>query len=142
MPYPETLQLCDHPNAYCQTTLPSEQQACPRAFSRHFSISLPSSQRLPSARVYIAFQPPRDNTGHSMREPHVAQELVVPLLVEEKLVVSPQRWVHLAVLVEVRCMRPAAMVVMHKQHHAFSNVDEDAYIASAPVTLISALLKL
>lgn len=76
--------------------------------------SLLDSKCLPSSSIHITFKSPRDHTRDAMAEPSVSKQLVIPLLVEEKLVVSTQSGVDLAVTVKVRCMVPATMTVMQE----------------------------
>lgn len=51
--------------------------------------------------------------------------------------VSSKRGVDFAVSVEVRRVVPAAVAVMQEQYHAFADIDEDAYVATAPVGKVS-----
>lgn len=67
-----------------------------------------------------------------MIEPDVPKQLVVPALVEEQLVMTPQRRVNLTVLVEVRRVRPGAVLAVHEEDHALADVDEDANCTATP----------
>lgn len=66
-----------------------------------------------------------------MIQPSIPIQLIIPFLVEVELMVPPQGRIGLAVPVEVGRMRPTAIAVVHVQRHAFSNIDEDADVASA-----------
>lgn len=72
-----------------------------------------------------------------MTEPCLSEQLVVASLIEEQLMVSSKRGVDFAVSVEVRRVVPAAVAVMQEQYHAFADIDEDAYVATAPVGKVS-----
>ena len=71
-----------------------------------------------------------------MRQPHVAKEPVIPLLVQDELAVPSEARIHLAMAVEVRSVVPAAVVVVKKQDHAFADVDEDADVFAAPDVVV------
>lgn len=66
-----------------------------------------------------------------MLQPHVPQQSVVPLLVEEQLPAVPQARIDLAVLVEVRGVRPSAFPSVKVEDHAFADVDEEAHLVAA-----------
>lgn len=88
-------------------------------------------QALPTPIVDIAFQAPSDQTWDSSFQPHLPQQRIVPLLIQEQLVMASERWVHLTVLIEVRSDGPGAMLVVEEEHHAFSNVDEETNVTTA-----------
>ena len=67
-----------------------------------------------------------------MRQPYIAQESVVPLLVKNKLAIAAQTGVNFAVAVEVRSIVPRAVVVVQVEHGAFADVDEEADVFAAP----------
>ena len=66
-----------------------------------------------------------------MRQPHIPQQSVIPLLVEDQLTVTSQAGVHLAVSVEVRGKVPRAVVVMEVEDGTFADVDEEADVFAA-----------
>lgn len=68
-----------------------------------------------------------------MRQPHVAEKLVVALLVENELAVAAQARVDLAVAVEVGRVVPRAVVVVKVEDGAFADVDEEADVLAASV---------
>jgi hypothetical protein len=70
-------------------------------------------------------------------EPCFSEQLVVSLLVEEKLMVATQSRVNLTVAVQVRRMVPATMTVVQEQDHALANVYEYANATATPVFLLA-----
>jgi hypothetical protein len=72
-----------------------------------------------------------------MFEPHFPQQRIIPLLVEEELMVSSQRGINLAVLVEVRGNSPATVIEIEVEKHAFAYVDKKADIATTSVKYVS-----
>ena len=67
-----------------------------------------------------------------MPQPNLPHQLVVPLLVEEQLVVAAQGRVRLAVAVEVGGVREAAAHgLVQEEHHALADVDEQSNIPAA-----------
>lgn len=93
-------------------------------------------QTLPPPVVDIALQPPRDKTLHSAFQPNLPQQRIIPLLVQEELVVTAQRRVDFAVLVEVRRDVPGPVVEIEEENHAFADVYEEADLAAASVGLM------
>jgi hypothetical protein len=85
--------------------------------------------------IYISLQPPRNQTLHPTFEPNLPQQRIIPLLVEEKLVVTTQRGVDFAVLVEIRGHVPGTVVEIEKENHAFADMYEEADLAAASVGL-------
>jgi hypothetical protein len=69
-------------------------------------------------------------------EPCLSEQLVISLLVEEKLMVATQSRVDLTVAVQVRRMVPATMAMVQEQDHALANVDEYANATATPVFLL------
>lgn len=88
-------------------------------------------QRLPAAVVDIALELPGNQALNAALKPHLSEQGIVPLLVQEQLVVTAERRVDFAVLVQVRRDGPGAVVLVEKEDHAFANVDEDADLATA-----------
>ena len=84
------------------------------------------SQRLPPPIVNIALQLPRNETLNAALKPHLPQQGIVPLLVEEELMVASERGIDFAVLVEVWCDGPGTMGAVEEENHAFTDVYEDA----------------
>lgn len=70
-----------------------------------------------------------------MRQPHVAQQSIIPLLVENQLAVSSQARVDFAVTVEIGRKVPRAIVVVEVEHRAFADVDEQSDILAASITV-------
>lgn len=68
-----------------------------------------------------------------MLQPHSPQQSIVPLLVENELPVTAEPGVHLAVLVEVRRVVPAAVLVVEVEDHALTDVDEEARVDAASI---------
>lgn len=93
----------------------------------------PPLQRLPAPIIHIPFKPSSNRARDPVIQPNVPQQLVVALLVQEQLMMSAERRVRLAVLIEIRRNRPAAVSVVQIEDHAFADVDEetDVYAASA-----------
>ena len=95
------------------------------------------SKCLPASSVHITFKSSRDDTRDTVIKPCLSEQLVISLLVEEKLMVATKRRVDLAVAVQIRRMVPATMAVVQEQDHALANVDEYANAAAAPVCLLA-----
>jgi len=70
-------------------------------------------------------------------EPQFPNQNIIPLLVQEKLMVPPQRGINLTVLIEVRRMEPAAIFVEAEQYHALADVEKDANVITTPVQRVS-----
>ena len=66
-----------------------------------------------------------------MRQPHIPQQSVISLLVQDQLPVPSQPRVDLAVLVEVRRKMPGPVVVVEVKHCALADVDEEPYVLAA-----------
>lgn len=92
----------------------------------------PHSQRLPPAIVDVSFKLPRNQTLYAALQPNLTEKRIVPLLIKEELVMTSERGVDLAVLVEIRGDSPSAVVAVEEEHHALANVDEDADLTAAP----------
>lgn len=67
-----------------------------------------------------------------MRQPHIPQQSVIPLLVEDQLAVTSQAGVDFTVSVEVRSKVPRAVVVVEVEDGTFADVDEEADVFTAP----------
>lgn len=62
-----------------------------------------------------------------MTKPNLPHQLIIPLLIQEKLMVPPERRIRLAVTVQERRVREAATRwLVQEEHHTLANVDEDA----------------
>ena len=73
-----------------------------------------------------------------MMQPHFPHQLIIPPLIQEQLMVSPQRRIRLTVLVQIRSMRETAVTrSMREQYHALPHVQEDA---DAAATLLHVLV--
>jgi hypothetical protein len=88
-------------------------------------------QTLPSPIIHVTLQPPRNQALHTAFEPDLPQQGVVPLLIEEELMVPSERRVDLAVFIEVGCDGPGAVVEVQEEHHALADVNEEADLAAA-----------
>ncbi len=66
-----------------------------------------------------------------MLQPYIPQQRIIPLLVQEQLPVPPQPRVHLAMLVEIWSVAPAAIACVQVENIAFADVDEKANGAAA-----------
>jgi hypothetical protein len=69
-----------------------------------------------------------------VRQPHIAQQLVVPLLIEDQLAIAAQARIDFAVPVEVRRKVPGAVAVVQVEHRAFADVDEEADVFAASIS--------
>lgn len=72
-----------------------------------------------------------------MRQPHVSEQSVVSLLVEDQLAVATKTGVDFAVTIEVGGKVPRAVVVVEVKDHAFADVDIEADILAASVERVS-----
>ena len=66
-----------------------------------------------------------------MIQPHVSQQLIVPLLVQEQLMMAAECRVGLAMFVEIGRVGEASVTVVQEEHHAFPYVDEQTYVQAA-----------
>ena len=74
-----------------------------------------------------------------MTQPHLTHQFVVPLLVQEQLVMASERGIRLAVAVEVRRVgEAAAHRLVQEEYHALADVDEDADAAAALLHVLPA----
>ena len=89
------------------------------------------SQSLPPSVIDVSFKFPTDQGWDAVLQPDVTQERVVPFLVEEQLAAAPEPRIDLAVLVEIRGLRPGAVFAVEEQDRAFTNVDKEADIGVA-----------
>jgi hypothetical protein len=129
---PQNALLTHEPYAYKHThTLIISTQPVHQTTHNH-PISL---QTLPPPIVNITLQPPRNQTLHPALQPHLPQQRIVPLLVEEELVVASQRRIHLTMFIEVRGDVPGAVVEVEEENHAFADVQEEADLAAASVVV-------
>jgi hypothetical protein len=53
-------------------------------------------------------------------------------LIQKQLMVPSQRRVNLAMLIEVWRYGPGTVSHVHEKNHAFSDVDEETYVATTP----------
>lgn len=90
---------------------------------------------LPPSIINLRLQLPTNRRRDAVRQPHVAQQLVVPLLVENQLPIAAQARVDFAMAVEIRRIMPRAVVVVQVEHGAFTDVDEEADVFAASVVL-------
>lgn len=67
-----------------------------------------------------------------MMQPNIANQSIIAFLMKVKLMVAPQAHVGLAVLVEVRCCKPASTLIVGEEEHAFADVDKHSNVSSAP----------
>ena len=79
----------------------------------------------------IGLELPRNRRRHAMRQPDVPQQGIVALLVEIQHAAAPQTRIDLAVLVQVRRVRPGAVAAMKVEDRAFADVDEEADVPVA-----------
>jgi hypothetical protein len=70
---------------------------------------------------------------HTALEPHLPQQRIVPLLVQEKLVMTAQSGVDFTMLVEIRRNMPRAVIKVKEENHAFADMDEESDLAAASV---------
>lgn len=68
-----------------------------------------------------------------MVEPHIPQQTIVPLLIEEQATVVAEPDVRFTMDVEVRSLLPRAVPVVQEEHGAFADADEDTDVFAAPV---------
>lgn len=116
-----------------------QDECTPKLFNKHRHTN--ASDRFPPAIVDIRLQLPTDRCRDAMRQPHVAKQLIVALLVQDELTVAAQTWINFAMAVEVRCELPRAVVIMQVQYGAFADIDEEADILAAPVCLLALAIK-
>lgn len=77
-----------------------------------------------------------------MVQPHLPNQHIIPLLIQEQLMVPPQRRIHFAMLIQIRRRKPApigACAAVQEQHHALAHVEEEADFAAAPKHFVSIL---
>lgn len=89
-------------------------------------------QCLPPTTVDIALELSCNQTLNAALKPHLTKQRVVSLLVEEQLLITSERRVHFAVLVEVRSDGPSTVVHVQEEHHTLADMDEDSNLATAP----------
>lgn len=68
-----------------------------------------------------------------MRQPHIAQEPVVTLLVQNQLAVASETGVYFAVAVEIRGVVPRSVLVVEVEDCALADVYEETDVLSASV---------
>lgn len=51
----------------------------------------------------------------------------------------PERRVHFAVLIQVRCDGPCAVILVEEEDHAFTDMDENADLTSASAIIVSSI---
>lgn len=68
-----------------------------------------------------------------MVQPNLPKQLIIPLLIQEKLMVPPQRRVRLPMLIEIGCVMPRTMLTVQEQNHAFADIYETANWTAASV---------
>jgi hypothetical protein len=83
------------------------------------------SERFPPTIIAVALQPSRNRARHHMMQPYFSVKLIIPLLIQKELMVTSKRCVRLAMFVEVRRVRPRAIITIQHENHAFADVDEE-----------------
>lgn len=68
-----------------------------------------------------------------MRQPHLSQQSVVSLLVQDQLPVPSKSRVNLPMSVQVRREVPGPVVIVQVEHRALADVDEEADVLTASV---------
>lgn len=68
-----------------------------------------------------------------MGQPHVAQEPVVTLLVQDQLAIASETGVDFAVAVEVGGVVPRSILVVEVEDCAFADVDEETDVLSTSI---------
>lgn len=91
------------------------------------------SDGLPPSVVVVSFQLPANRRRNPVRQPHIPQQSVVSLLVEDQLAVPAEARIHFAMPVEVRCEVPGAVAVVEVKDGAFADVDEETNVLAASV---------
>lgn len=71
-----------------------------------------------------------------MTQPHIPEQGIVPLLIQEQLASVPQPLIRLTILIRVRCWTPGAALAVQVEDVAFADGDEEAdgVVASAVVS--------
>ena len=90
-------------------------------------------QALPPAVVDVALESTCNQALNATLEPHLPQQCVISLLIQEQLVVSAQCWIHFTMLVEIRSNCPGAVIQVEEENHAFANMDKEANLATASI---------
>lgn len=92
-----------------------------------------ASKRLPTPHVNLTLQLPTHSRRNLVVEPHIPQQTIVPLLIEEQATVMAEPDIRFTVDVEVRRLLPRAVAVVQEEHSAFADANEDADVFAAPV---------
>jgi hypothetical protein len=64
-------------------------------------------------------------------QPDLSVKFIVPLLAQEELVMTSECRIRLAVLIQIRCVRPRAIATIEAQDHAFADVDKESDCSAA-----------
>jgi hypothetical protein len=74
-----------------------------------------------------------------MSQPDLSHQFVIPLLVQEQLMVPSKRRIRLTMTIQVRRVREtAAHGLVQEEHHALADVDENANAAAALLHVLPA----
>ena len=76
-----------------------------------------------------------------MLQPDITQQGIVAPLIEEQLSIVFQTGVDFAILVKIGCIMPTAVLVVQEQDVTFSDVDEEADVATAALSRESRLVQ-
>ena len=98
----------------------------------NFHATSPPLQRLPPTVIDIPLELPCNQALNAAFEPYLAEQRVVPLLVQKQLMMSSERRVHFAVLIKIWSNRPSTVVPIQEEHHALADVNEHTDLATAP----------
>lgn len=101
--------------------------------NRYMALLEQRSDSLPPPIVIVCLQLPANRRRDPMRQPHIPQQPVVSLLVEDQLAVPAEARVYLAMTIEVRCEVPGAVAVVEIEDGAFADVDKETDVLAASV---------
>jgi len=67
-----------------------------------------------------------------MHQPHLPHQLIIPPLIQEQLMMPPERRIRLTMLIQIRSVRITPIArSMGKENHALADIDEEADFAAA-----------
>jgi hypothetical protein len=97
------------------------------------SLVLSYLQTFPTPTINLTLQPPRNQTLNAALKPHLPQQRIISLLVQEKLMMSTQRGVHFTVFVKIGRNGPGAVIEIEEEDHAFADMDKETNLTAASV---------
>jgi hypothetical protein len=91
------------------------------------------SKRLPTPIIRISLQASSNCTRNPMIQPNLPIQLIISLLIQEKLMMSSERRIRFPMFIEIRRMHPRSILTIEEDDHAFANIDEKTYCTAASV---------